>query len=73
LGDAPQWSNKHILPPLIRDKWKNPKETTCLKVLIKRVIELRWARLETCPYAEEFILRWIRPLNYQERLAFGCP
>jgi hypothetical protein len=53
FGEMPQWPNKHLLPPLIIDKQKNPEETPRLKVLIKQVTKLRQARLEACHYAEE--------------------
>jgi hypothetical protein len=56
LGDTPYWPNKHLLPPLIKDKRKNPEETLYLKELIKRVTELRWAGLEACHCVKEFIL-----------------
>jgi hypothetical protein len=73
LGDTPQWSNMHLLPPLLKDKWKNPEETPRLKALIKRVAELHQARLEACHCAKEFILRWIRHVTRWERIAIECP
>jgi hypothetical protein len=45
----------------------------CLAALVKRVAELREAGLKACHCAEEFTLRWIRPLGHQEKLAYKCP
>jgi hypothetical protein len=39
------WSNKHLLPLLIKDKWKAPEELPHLKALVKWVAELRRASL----------------------------
>jgi hypothetical protein len=64
--------NKHLLPPHVEDKWKEPKMTLRLKALVKRVTELRQAGLEECHRAEEFTLRRIRPLGHREKLAFEC-
>jgi hypothetical protein len=57
----PQWVNKLLFPPKVKDKWAEPKVTPRLAVLIKRVAELCEARLKACHYAEEFTLRRIRP------------
>jgi hypothetical protein len=35
LGDAPQWPNKHLIQPLIKDKRKGPEETLHLMALMK--------------------------------------
>jgi hypothetical protein len=56
FDDMPQWLHKHLLPPLIKDKWKGPEEMPQLKALIKRVTELRQAGLKACHRAKEFIL-----------------
>jgi hypothetical protein len=59
LAVALQWPNKHLLLPLINDKWKAPEMLPHLKPLVKHVAELYKAGLEACHYTEEFILRWI--------------
>jgi hypothetical protein len=65
--------NKHVLPPQVDDKRKEPELTSCLKALAKQVIELHEAGLKVCHCVEEFTLRWIHPLSHQEKLAFECP
>jgi hypothetical protein len=70
---APQWMNKHLLPPHIDDKRKEPKMTPHLAALAKRVTKLRQAGLWACHYAEEFTLWWIHPLDHREKLAYECP
>jgi hypothetical protein len=47
--------------------------TDRLAALVKRVTELRQAGLEACHCAEEFYLRWIRPLGRRKTLAFESP
>jgi hypothetical protein len=59
--------------PLIKNKQGEPKMTPCFAVLVKRVAELREAKLKVCHSAEEFTLRWICPLGRREKLAFECP
>jgi hypothetical protein len=44
-----------------------------LAALVRRVAELCQAGLETCHCAEEFYLRWIRPLSRRKTLAFKSP
>jgi hypothetical protein len=73
LGAEPQWLNKHLLSPLIKDKLKSPEETPHLKALVKWVTELRQLGLEVCHCVKEFILRQIHPLSHRERLAFDGP
>jgi hypothetical protein len=68
-----QWANKHLLPPLIDDKRGEPKMTSYLTALVKRVAELRDAYLWVCQCAKQFIHRWICPLGRWEKLAFECP
>jgi hypothetical protein len=46
LDNVPQWPNKHLLPPLIKNKRNNLEMMPCLKALIKWVIDLRWGGLE---------------------------
>jgi hypothetical protein len=53
----PQWVNKLLFAPLIKNKQGEPKMTPCFTVLVKRVVELREARLKVCHSAEEFTLR----------------
>jgi hypothetical protein len=53
----------HVEPP-----WVNR-----LAALVRRVAELRQAGLEACHSAEEFYLRWIRPLGRRKTLAFESP
>jgi hypothetical protein len=72
LADASQRPEKHLLPPLIKDKWKASKESPHPKALVKRVAELRRAELVAYHYAKEFILRWICPLTRREKMAFKC-
>jgi hypothetical protein len=72
LGDTPQWPNKHLLFPLIKDKRKVPEESPRLKALVKRVTELRRASLEVCHCIKEFIFWRIRPLGHREKLSFEC-
>jgi hypothetical protein len=70
LGNAPQWPNKHILLPLIKDKWIVLEETHYLKALVKWVTEFHQVRLEACQCTKEFILWRIRALSHREKLAF---
>jgi hypothetical protein len=46
--------------------------TPRLAALVKQVAELHDAGLRACHYAEEFTLRWIRPLGRREKLAYEC-
>jgi hypothetical protein len=65
--------NKHLRPPQVDDKQKEPKLTPCMKAPAKWEIELHQAGLKACHCGEEFTLWWIRPLGRQEKLAFECP
>jgi hypothetical protein len=65
--------NKHLPPPQIEDKRGELEMTPRLAMLVKHVTELRQASLWVCHYAEEFSLRWIRPLGHREKLAYECP
>jgi hypothetical protein len=47
--------------------------TPCLATLVKLVTELCQAGFWACHYAKEFTLRWIHPLDHQEKLAYECP
>jgi hypothetical protein len=47
--------------------------TPRLAAFVRRVAELRDFGLWACHYAEEFTLRWIRPLVRWEKLAYECP
>jgi hypothetical protein len=47
--------------------------TDRLAALVRRVAELRQARLEACHRAEEFYLRRIRPLDRRKTLSFESP
>jgi hypothetical protein len=69
----PQWSNKHLLPSLVENKWKEPEMTPHLEALVKRVTELRRVGFEAGHCTKEFTFRWIRPLGRREKLAFVCP
>jgi hypothetical protein len=53
----PQWVNKLLFPPKVKDKRGDPKVTPRLAVLIKRVAELRQAGLKACHCAKEFTLQ----------------
>jgi hypothetical protein len=70
----PLWTNKHLLLPQIDDKRGEGglEITSHLIALVKRVIELRQADLRVCHCAEEFTLRWIRPLDRREKRAYEC-
>jgi hypothetical protein len=68
----PQWVNRQLYRPFIYMKQGEPKMTSCLIALIKRVAELRGASLKACHCIEEFILRRIHPLNHREKLAYEC-
>jgi hypothetical protein len=69
----PQWVNKHLLSPLIKNKRGEPKMTPCLAALVKRVAELHDVGLRACHWIEEFTLQQIHPLGHQEKLAYECP
>jgi hypothetical protein len=59
---APQWVNKHLLPPLIDNKRGEQEMTSHLAALVKWVAELCNAILQACHCVEEFTLRLIHPL-----------
>jgi hypothetical protein len=63
----------HLLPPLIDDKWREPKMTPCLATLVKQVAELCDTGLRACHCVEKFTHRRIHPLGHQEKLAFEFP
>jgi hypothetical protein len=69
----PLWVNKLLFPLAIKDQRKEPPMTDRLAAPVRRVAELRQARLEACHCAEEFYLRWIRPLDRRKTLAFESP
>jgi hypothetical protein len=69
----PQWANKQLYSPLVDKKQGEPKMTSRLATLVKRVAELHAAGLQARHCVEEFTLRWIRPLGRQEKLAYDCP
>jgi hypothetical protein len=69
----PQWVNKLLFPPFVKDKWGEPLMTLRLAALVKRVTELREAGHKACHCTKEFTLQWICPLSHQEKLAFECP
>jgi hypothetical protein len=69
----PQWTNKHLLPPPIDDKRREPEMTPHLQALVDQVTKLRQASLQACHCAEEFTLRRIHPLNHREKLAYERP
>jgi hypothetical protein len=73
MHDQPQWVNKLLFPPAIKNKRMKPPMTDRLAALIKRVAELRQVGLEACHYVDEFYLRRIRPLGHWKILAFECP
>jgi hypothetical protein len=58
----PQWVNRHLLPLLINKKRGELKMTLRLPALVNRVTKLRDSGLQVSHCAEEFTLRWIRPL-----------
>jgi hypothetical protein len=68
----PQWAGKHLLPPLIDKKWKEPKTTPCLIALVRRVAKLCDTGLWACHCAEELTLWQIRLLSHREKLAYEC-
>jgi hypothetical protein len=69
----PSWVNKLLFPPAIKDQRKEPPMTNRLAALVRRIAKLRQAGLKVCHYAEEFYLRWIRPLGRRKTLAFESP
>jgi hypothetical protein len=68
----PQWVNKLMFPPFIKDKRGEPTMTPRLVALVKRVAELRETGLKACHCAEEFTLWRIRPLGRREKHALDC-
>jgi hypothetical protein len=69
----PTWVNKLLLPPTIKNKWKEPPMTNCLAALVKHIAKLHQARLEACHCVKEFHLQRIRPIDRRKTLAFECP
>jgi hypothetical protein len=69
----PPWVNKLLFPPPIKDQRKESPMTDRLAALVRRIAELRQARLEACHCAEEFYLQQIRPLDRRKTLAFETP
>jgi hypothetical protein len=69
----PQWANRHLLPPHIDKKRKEPKMTPRLIALVKQVAELHDVGLRVCHYAKEFNHRRIHPFGRQEKLAYDYP
>jgi hypothetical protein len=69
---APQWVNKHLLLPLIDNKWGEQEMTPCLAGLVKWVAELYNIGLRTCHCTKEFTPRWIHPLGHRDNLAYEC-
>jgi hypothetical protein len=67
------WVNKLLFPLAIKDQRKEPSMIDRLTALVRRIAELRQAGLEACHCAEEFYLRWIRPLGRRKTLAFESP
>jgi hypothetical protein len=51
-----QWVKKLRFPPFVKEKRGVPPMTPRLAALVKRVAELREARLKACHCAEEFTL-----------------
>jgi hypothetical protein len=60
-------------PPLVDKKRGEPKMTSRLATLVKRVAELCVAGLWACHCAEEFTLRQIHRLGHSEKLAYDYP
>jgi hypothetical protein len=52
----PQWVNKLLFPPFVKDKQGGPAMMPRLAALIKQVTELREVGLMACHCAEEFTL-----------------
>jgi hypothetical protein len=52
----PQWVNKLLFPPLVKDKWGELPMTPCLAALVKRVVELCEAGLKAYHRTKEFTL-----------------
>jgi hypothetical protein len=52
----PQWVNKLLFPPFVKDKQGGPAMMSRLAALIKWVTELCEARLMACHCTEEFTL-----------------
>jgi hypothetical protein len=62
-----------VVPPLIDQKRGEPKKTSRLAALVKRIAELRTTDLRSCHCTEEFTLQRICPLGRQDILAYDCP
>jgi hypothetical protein len=67
------WGNRLLFSPIIKDKQNKLSMNNRLSALVKRMAELREARLKVCHCIEEFHLRRIHPLGHWEKLAFKCP
>jgi hypothetical protein len=52
----PQWVNKLLFLPFVKDKLGEPTMMPRLAALVERVAELREAELKACHCAEEFTL-----------------
>jgi hypothetical protein len=50
------WGNMLLFPPIIKDKRNEPPMNSCFPSLVKRMAELREARLRVCHCVEEFQL-----------------
>jgi hypothetical protein len=72
MHDQPQWVNKLLFPPAIKNKRSEPLMPNRLAALTKRVAELRQAGLEVCHCVEEFYLRRFHPLGHRKKLTFEC-
>jgi hypothetical protein len=70
---APQWVNRHFLPPLINNMRGEQKMTPRLTALVKRVAKLHDVGFQACHYVEEFTLQQIRPLGRRNMMAYECP
>jgi hypothetical protein len=53
----PQWVNKHLFPPFVKDKWGELAMTSRLATLIKQVAELHEDELKACHCTKEFTLQ----------------
>jgi hypothetical protein len=68
----PSWEYKLLSPLVLKAQHTEPLMNVCLTALVKRVAELRRARLKACHYVEKFHLRQIRPLGHRDKCAYEC-
>jgi hypothetical protein len=66
----PSWENKLLFPPVVKAQWKELSMNVRLAALVKRISELRAARLKVCHCIEEFHHWRIRSLGRRKRRTY---